>query len=42
MHDESNKENLLQQLNDGSGRRSLQANTANMIRNRSAVSSDDE
>ena len=35
MLDESNKENLLQQFNDVGGRRSLQANTANMIRNRS-------
>jgi hypothetical protein len=41
MLDESNKENLLQ-LNEMGGRRSLQANTANMIKNRSSLSSDDE
>ncbi len=41
MLDESNKENLMQGNGMG-GRRSLQANTANMIKNRSSLSSDDE
>ena len=41
MMDESNKESLLQ-LNEMGGRRSLQANTANMIKNRGSLSSDDE
>ncbi len=41
MHDESEKESLARLAGMG-GRRSLQANTANMIQNRSSLSSDDE
>ena len=41
MHEDSEKESLVRLAGMG-GRRSLQANTANMIQNRSSLSSDDE
>ena len=41
MQDESEMESLARLAGMG-GRRSLQANTANMIQNRSSLSSDDE